>query len=260
MSLGDPTALHAGAWLPPQGQTKVIYNLSSETAPDRPLVRGRVRDPRPAETVFDGLLLEYGLSDTLAVQAAAMQGRRERGALSNKERLIKFGFIMSVPQLHTGLLPPFLFQGITKLFPDTPIHRDKRVSFGVAALTGQTRFNNRREARDGHDTELALADKISFGRVSVLQNIETTRTKMENINREQSLYRFELGWNNRFSLGTETYFFNDRNSAFAALTHIRTLGWHLPQRNMRMKLSHGDKRQTGFVKSDVTALEIEFRF
>lgn len=260
MCIGGPTALHAGAWLPSPGETKLIYNLLSETAPDRPLVRGRVREPVQAETVFDKLLLEYGLSDTLAVQAIATQGRRGRGALNNKDRLIKFGFLVDVPQLRTGLLPPLLFQGMRALLPDTAIRHDKRASFGVAALAGQTRFNNRREARNGHDTELALADKISFGRFSVLQNIENTRTIMENIEWQQSLYRFELAWDNRLSLGTEAYFFDDRNSSFAALTHIKTLGWHMPRRNMRVKLSHGNKRQTGFVKSDITALEIEFRF
>lgn len=254
-----PSAL-AGPWPAGPGETKLLLNRLHETAQNRPFVAGQTRNAASVDTDFSKLHLEYGLTPKLTVEAVAEHVTQDKGRVTDRQNHLKLGLIIDAPSLATGLLPPYVFRGLKKLLPAQKIAREKRAGLRASTLARHTEFDTQRDANHGYETELALADKISIGRFTLLQNVETGKTRMEDIDWRHSLYRLELGWNHRLTLGKETYFFDDRSSGFAALTHLETLSWHMPEHNMRVKFSYGDKRQTGFVKSDVAAVDFEIRF
>lgn len=259
MLCGTLSAL-AGPWPAMPGEAKLLFNRHAETAQNRPFTAGQIREAASVDTGFNKLHLEYGLTPKLTMEAVVEHATQEKGHVTDRQNLAKLGLIFNAPRLETSLLPPYLYRGLRKLMPKQKIKREKRAGVRVSALTRQTKFDRRRDTNNGYETELALADKISIGRFTFLQNIETGKTRMDGIDWRHQLYRLELGWAQRLTLGKETYFFDDRSSGFAALTHVETLSWHWPEKNLRLKLSHGDKRQSGFIKSDVAGLEIEFRF
>lgn len=252
----------AGPWPAKPGEAKLLVSHLGESAQDRPFAAGRTRNAASVDTDFSKLHLEYGLTSKLTFEAVAEHVVQEKGHVTDRQDHIKMGLILNAPKLETGLLPPYFYRGLKKLMPAQKISREKRAGLRASALARHTEFDTKRDDNHGYETELALADKISIGRFTLLQNIETGKTRMEKVDWRRSLYRLELGWGHRLTLGKETYFFDDRSSRsnFAALTHLETLSWHWPERNIRLKLSHGDKRQTGFVKADVAALEFEIRF
>ena len=252
----------AGPWPAKPGETKLLVNRLHETAQSRPFVAGRLRDAASVDTDFSKLHLEYGLTPKLTFEAIAEHVSLDKGRVTDRQNHVKLGLVVNTPSLATGLLPPYFYRGLKKLMPAQKIAREKRAGLRASALARHTQFDTKRDANHGYETELALADKISIGRFTLLQNIETGKSRMEKVDWRHSLYRLELGWNHRLTFGKETYFFDDRSSRsnFAALTHLETVSWHWPERNMRVKFSHGDKRQSGFIKSDVAAVEFEIRF
>lgn len=254
-----PPAL-AGPWPAKPGETKLLINRLYETAQNRPFVAGRPHNAATVDTDFSKLHLEYGLTPKLTFEAIAEHVTQDKGRVTDRQSETKLGIILNAPFLETGLLPPYFYRGLRKLMPRQRISREKRTGLRASALARHTEFDTRRDANHGYETELALADKISIGRFTFLQNIETGKSRMEDVDWRHSLYRLELGWHHRLTLGKETYFFDDRSSGFAALTHLETVSWHWPERNMRVKFSHGDKRQSGFIKSNVAAIEFEIRF
>ena len=254
-----PPAL-AGPWPAKTGETKLLINRMHETAQSRPLVAGRPRNAAMVDTDFSKLHLEYGLTPKLTFAAIAEHIEQDKGRVTDRQSHLKLGLIVNAPSLATGLLPPYFYRGLRKLMPRQKISREKRAGLRASAFARHTIFDTKRNANHGYETELALADKISIGRFTFLQNIETSKSRMEDIDWRHSLYRAQLGWNHRLTFGKETYFFDDRSSGFAALTHLETVSWHWPKRNMRVKFSLGDKRQSGFIKSDVAAIEFEIRF
>ena len=250
----------AGSWPANPGETKLLVDRLHETAQIRPFVAGQTREAAAVDTDFSKLHLEYGLTPKLTLQAIAEHVSREKGRVTDRQDRLRLGLIVNTPSLATGLLPPYLYRGLKKLMPRQKISREKRAGLRAAAIARHTEFDTKRDANHGYKTELVLADKISIGRFTLLQNIETGKIRMDDVDWRHSLYRLELGWGRRLTLGKETYFFDDRSSGFAALRHLETLSWHWPEHNLRVKFSHGDKRQSCFIKSDVAALEFEIRF
>lgn len=254
-----PPAL-AGPWPAKPGETKLLVSHLGESAHDRPFAAGRTRNAASVDTDFSKLNLEYRLTPKLTFEALAEHVVQEKGHVTDRQDHVKMGLILNAPKLETGLLPPYLYRGLKKLLPAQKISREKRAGLRASVLARHTEFDTKRYDNHGYETELALADRISIGRFTFVQNIETGKTRMDELDWRRSLYRLELGWNHRFTLGKETYFFDDHGSGFAALTHLETLSWYMPQHNIRVKFSHGDKRQSGFIKANVMAVEFEIRF
>lgn len=187
-------------------------------------------------------------------------GKHKHGTRHNKDHIGKVGMRIDAPYLESGLLPPYLFRAIEKLFPKRSFRREKAASLGVAMVFRQTDFDFRRDRNSGRHQSLSLSDKVYLGPVSILQNLETGKTHMENVDWRQSLYRFELGWRDRISIGTEAQLFEDRRSRYAALSHLRTLIWRWPDKRARVKLMVGTKRETSFAQSNIGVIELEWRF
>ena len=254
------TPVDAGPWLSRKGDTKLIYNHWHEDAPDRPIVAARRQAVGTATIRFNKLHLEHGLRDNLSLEVIVEHGARKRGLLENEERLGRVGVLVDAPYLKSGLLPPFVFRGIKKLLPNLRYRRDKAAGIGLAVMMRDTDFDNRRDRHYGRFESLALGDKIHIGSFSILQSVETGKTRLDGIDWRQNLYRFELGWRDRISLGTEAHYFEDRRSNYAALSHLTTLSWRWPGKQARIKLMVGSKRETNFKQADIGVLEFELTF
>lgn len=209
---------------------------------------------------FNKLHLEHGLHHRLSFETIIEHGRRENGRRRSDDHMARFGLVADAAYLKTGLLPPYLYRGVKKLFPKFRYRRVKAASVGAALVLRATDFDNQRDRQYGRYESVALGDKIHIGGVSILQTVETGKTRMDAIEWRQKLYRFELGWRDRLAFGSEAHFFEDRGSSYAALSHLRTLSWRWPDTQARVKLMVGSKRETGFVQSDVGVVEFEILF
>lgn len=259
ISLGDTPAFGA-AWLVPQGDTKLLINRLQETAPNLNPNGGPIVHLGAARKELNKVHIEYGVHDAITLDAIAEHAQDHLGSDKNSATFMRVGGRIRARHLETGLLPPYLYKGLQKLFPKTRSTRQKRATIGLGLVGRQTDFNNRRGTAHGHHWHIALADKVSLGPIYFLQTVENGKTEMSGIDWRHSLYRFEIGWRHGLAFGTQAQFFDDENTGFAALTHLHTASWSWPDKQIKLTGSYGSKRQTGFIKSDVVALELEVTF
>ena len=254
------TAAKAGAWLPHAGNGKIILTHYDETAMNRNFVNLIARQSGDTQTDYHKLSLEYGLSHKLTLLAHLDQNKRHQANYTYSDRHLKIGLMTDAPFLKTGLLPPYAFKALQKLLPRVKTRREKKASLAWSATLRHTNFGNGRDTNRGRVADLALADKVHFGRFSVSQTLETANTRAQGVDWAQSLYRFEIGWAERWHIGSEAHFFDDKRHHYAALSHFVTASHCWPERAVRLKLLSGQKRETGFARADVMAVEIEFGF
>lgn len=254
------TPAFGAAWPMPQGGTKLLINRLHETAPNFITHLGAVERLGEARKELSKAHIEYGLSDAITLEAIAEHSQDHIANDKNSATLLRFGGRIRARHLETGLLPPYLFKGLQKIFPKAHSERQKRASLSFGLVGRQTDFNNRRDMNHGHHWQIALADKVSLGPVFFLQSVENGETHMSGLDWTHSQYRFEIDWRHYFAIGTQVQFFDDENTGFAALTHLQTASWSWPRKQIKLKWSYGSKRQSGFIKSDVMALELEVKF
>ena len=175
------------------GEIKLLVNRLNETAQSRPFVAGQIREAAAVDMDFSKLHLEYGLAPKLKFQASAEHVTQDTGRVTDRQDYVKLGLIVTTPPLAKGLLPPYFYRGLKKLIPAQKISREKRAGLRASVLARHTEFDTKRDANHGYETELVLVDKINIGRFSFLQNIETGKSRMEDVDWEHSLHRLEFG-------------------------------------------------------------------
>jgi hypothetical protein len=196
------TPAQAGAWLVAHDRMKLLINRLTETAPNRPFLRGRELYLETAKIERSKLHVEFGLNAHFALEGIIEHGARRIGHRQGESMTARPGVRFNAPHLAVGLLPPYFFQLLEGLFPNRRFTREKRASIMGALMAYHTRDNGQDDANHGHYSEVALADKVNLGAWSFTQSIESGKTHMADVEWDQHLYRFEIGSRNRLSFGT----------------------------------------------------------
>ena len=184
------------------------------------------RDYRLQET-FISLLVEHGATarhDSLGQSEPPTHARVPCKLM--KPKTGQLGLQVDVPTLATGLLPPYIFQGLKTLFPKRRWRREKRASVqgGLDWQTAQHTTRPSGNPQNGYHLGLSLADKITLGRVSVLQEVDYSETRLSREHHIQGQYRFSLLRGN-WQIGSQAKQFENQTSGYLSLTQSTRLTW-----------------------------------
>lgn len=130
--------------------------------------------------IYQSLLLEYGLSETIGI--AAKRGVQKRFLPQGNSRTdeTRFGITFNAPAIATGLLPPYFYGLAKKMLPLKNIQREKRASMTLGWLDDETQYWS----------ALAQGDRISVGRLRVTQEVSFDRLRGKGRDWRNWLYRF----------------------------------------------------------------------
>lgn len=243
-------AAHAGAWVPRKGEGKLILNQIEQRQDEANVVRFRHKE------IYQSLLLEYGLSETIGI--AAKRGVQKRFLPQGNSRTdeTRFGITFNAPAIATGLLPPYFFGLAKKMLPLKNIQREKRASMTLGWLDDETQYWS----------ALAQGDRISVGRLRVTQEVSFDRLRGKGRDWRNWLYRFTFGFAD-IDIGTEAHRFIDYNGTYQALSHSYYVQWKpsgYRLENWQMRLKSGTRRAPlgglTIQKNDTLTLEFEMAF
>lgn len=231
---GQTGPARAGAWVPPQGTGKATLSHIRHRQ-DIDITLRDLTLTADLEETDTGLLLETGLSRKLTATLKANDARFAFAGVRQQTQSAALGLSLDAPALAVGLLPPFLFGLSKRAMPRARLQRERRASLAVALLHRQS---------EDHETgslwTLAMADKITSGRFAVLQEVETSQTRLDEMTESAALYRFSLGFG-AVQIGTQAEAF-DNGGNFLALNHSTRLGWQPPRADWQVTLARGRRR------------------
>ncbi|MDG2496038.1 MAG: hypothetical protein P8N62_05910 [Alphaproteobacteria bacterium] len=214
----------AGAWGLGVGESKAILQYGSGDQPVQfPLAPAR--DYRLQET-FISLLVEHGATARTTLLGKASHKRVREALQTYETQTGQLGLQVDVPALATGLLPPYIFQGLKTLFPKRRWRREKRASVqgGLDWQTAQRTTRPSGSPQNGYHLGLSLADKITLGRVSVLQEVDYSETRLSREHHIAGQYQLSLRRGN-WQIGSQAQQFENQTSGYLSLTQSTRLTW-----------------------------------
>ena len=134
---------------------------------------------------YQSLLLEHGLSRRITILAKLTEQKTRETGRQNQSQNGQLALQIDAPKLATGLLPPFVFSALETLFPKLDWQREK-----IASLRGGLDWQSSPRHQSGYHVGISLADKITLGRVSVLQEVEFSQTRLSRESHVNGQYRF----------------------------------------------------------------------
>jgi hypothetical protein len=238
---------HAGAWLPEQASGKIILSHIEQSQRAENVIHFQHGE------IYQSLLAEYGLSKNFAVMAKYGQHRRAQpngAVVSNDHRI---GLMLNTPILASGLLPPYVYRLAKAALPVKNMRREKRASLTLGWQDETALFT----------ASMALADKISFKRFHISQEVELDQMRGQGKLTRNWLYRFSLGYGG-FDIGSEAGNFVDYINPFASLIHSSYAQWSPHGRNWQMRVKNGTSRAPlgarDVQKNDYWAFELQYNF
>ena len=240
----------AGAWVPQKDHCKLTLNQIQQKQETANVVNFRHRE------VYQSLLLEYGLSETVGIIAKC--GVQESFLPQDNKRAHKtrLDITLDVPAIATGLPPPYFYKLVKSAIPVKNLRREKRASMTLGWLDDENPYWS----------ALAQADRISVVGFRATQEVEFDRLRGKGRNWRNWLYRFTLGFAD-VDINTETHRFIDYAGTYQALSHNYYLQWKpsgLGPRNWQMRLKSGTRRVRlgglAMQKNESLTLEFELAF
>jgi hypothetical protein len=224
----------AGAWTLPEGESKATVQYG-ERRQNLLFLLAPQRDYRLRET-FISLLVEHGLSPHVTLSGKWSQQRTREALRLSETQASRLAGQVAAPKLATGLLPPFVFQGLGSLFPHARWHRERKASV-LAGLDWQ----DGHRGQGGYHLGLSLADKVSAGLLSIVQEMEYRETRLSREHHINGQYRFSLQRGN-WQLGSQAEQFENQTTGYLSLKHSTRLTWKPPSLPYEITLGRGHTR------------------
>ena len=254
----------AGAWVAHEGQTKLSF--SQERYANEfilPLTGTR----QTLHESYQAALVEYGVSENFTLSGKVFKSLFAADRRTTKRNEAQIGVMMNASKAATGLLPPYLFRLSKSLLPRLKLHSDKRASVLIGRFERDTRnHNNTRHLTDGNFTMLAMADKITAGRLHVMQEIESGETRLKYRMERNALYRFSVGYA-AWQISSQAAQFQDEHTGFVSLSHSYRLRYKPSDGDWEITLGRGQRRVgqvllpgTNLLRGRQWSLELQRRF
>jgi hypothetical protein len=224
----------AGAWMVPEGDSKATLQYGERKQPlHYPLAPEG--DYMLRET-YQSLLLEHGLSRRITILAKLTEQKTRETGRQNQSQNGQLALQIDAPKLATGLLPPFVFSALETLFPKLDWQREK-----IASLRGGLDWQSSPRHQSGYHVGISLADKITLGRVSVLQEVEFSQTRLSRESHVNGQYRFSI-LRGDWQIGSQAEQFENETTGYLSLKHSSRLTWKPQLADFEITLGRGHSR------------------
>ena len=223
----------AGAWVLPMGETKASAQFSERSQRLHfPLAPARGYTLRETHT---SLLLEHGLSQSVTLVGKLSQQRFSEALRVRETQTSQMDLQVAAPKLAAGLLPPYVFLSLKKLFPKTQWRREK-----VASVRAGIDWQSGKPDQSGY-LSVSLADKVSAGRLSVLQEVEFSESRLSREHHVNGQYRFSIQRGN-WQIGSQAEQFENQTTGYLSLKHSLRLTWKPEPDAYEITLGRGHTR------------------
>lgn len=224
----------AGAWVLPTGETKASAQFSERSQRLHfPLAPARDYTLRETHT---SLLLEHGLSQSATLIGKLSQQRFSEALSVREAQSSQMALQVAAPKLAAGLLPPYVFLGLKNLFPSGQWRREK-----IASVRAGIDWQNGEANQSGYHLSVSLADKVSVGRLSVLQEVEYGETRLSREHHVNGQYRFSIQ-RGSWQIGSQAEQFENQTTGYLSLKHSLRLTWKPEPDGYEITLGRGHTR------------------
>jgi hypothetical protein len=186
---------------------------------------------------------EYALSPHILFVGKRQIQRARLATSTSRTDNHELGVQTPMPFLAVGLLPPATMRILRFIFPAIKFSRDSAAAAQIFHYhTRSKTFDSATtptSRQDGAALTVATADRLSWGRYHLTQNLAVTQFDSRSSGVWKSDYEIQFGYAQQISLGWVSETYQDHAQSYAGRNSYATISFTPPEHRFNVRFLHG---------------------